>query len=295
MNFKKEVDAEITDPKAPKASRPKLADPPDTLVFIDYPKTAEFKKFSSHSYPFHVHSKNLLATGSKVFEQLLSPTNQFRILRRRKLAKQLPEGIKYVLDLTPPDEGDEAVNIIADLSLSKGIRKWYTMEHRSGINKTLIAGSDESAVTDLLPILGMDSAIPDKNKTFRFARVELSPRNLLEEQADLATALKLSEETTGLANEVVIEPDSGFKFSNAGRLANYFDDIPEYSDIRHRLGIQRLLQLIEGRRPLLDSAPKVWNLWVLAKHFDCVSLAVSYLLFTISYKASRQYSWFQVS
>lgn len=49
----------------------------------------------------------------------------------------------------------------------------------------------------------------------------------------------------------------------------------EYSPIRHRTGIERLLQAIEGKNPRLDSAPKVWTLVVLADHFGCAKVVVS--------------------
>lgn len=94
--------------KAPHPNSP----PPDTLVFIDYPNSARFAEYVGLATPFRVHSANLLKTGSRVFRELLSPTKNFRAIRRRKLVNQLPEGVKYVIDLTPPDEGDEAVRKI---------------------------------------------------------------------------------------------------------------------------------------------------------------------------------------
>lgn len=53
------------------------------------------------------------------------------------------------------------------------------------------------------------------------------------------------------------------------------DEVLEYCPIRHRAGIERLLQFIEGKHPRLDSAPKVWTLFVLAKYFDCTNVVVS--------------------
>lgn len=51
----------------------------------------------------------------------------------------------------------------------------------------------------------------------------------------------------------------------------------DYDPIRHRTGIERLLQIIEGKEPRLDSAPKIWTLTVLAEYFDCRSTVVSLL------------------
>lgn len=50
--------------------------------------------------------------------------------------------------------------------------------------------------------------------------------------------------------------------------------VPEYCPIRHRAGIGRLLRVLEGKDPRLDSAPKVWTLFVLAKYFDCTAAVV---------------------
>jgi hypothetical protein len=52
----------------------------------------------------------------------------------------------------------------------------------------------------------------------------------------------------------------------------------EYCPIRHRTGIERLLQVIEGKDPRLDSAPKVWTLVTLAKYFGCAKVVVSFSL-----------------
>ena len=48
----------------------------------------------------------------------------------------------------------------------------------------------------------------------------------------------------------------------------------DYCPIRHRAGIERLLQVIEKKEPRLDSATKVWTLAVLGKYFDCTDQAV---------------------
>lgn len=148
-------------------------------------------------------------------------------------------------------------------------------------------GSDESADSDLIPLLALESSRPHKLRAPKSSPPESSrsdsdmlqsespeasngrlkwvdaPRTIAEEDSDLNAAVLLSK--TSL---------------NQSRVARSDDrDVPEYSNIRHRLGIQRLLQVLEGRDPDLDSAPKVWTLWVLAKYFDCTPSVVSYLVF----------------
>lgn len=254
--------------------------PPDTLVFIDYPNNARFSQYTGLNLPIRVHSTNLLGTGSRVFRDLLAPTKNFRTIRRRKLANKLPPGIQYVIDLTPPDEGDEAVDLTADLSLSLGIQKWCIMSRKAGIPDNICRGSDESADSDLIPLLAVESSSqphrlretsPKKLDTPEGADPSKStgiaaPRTYAEAEADLKEAVLLSK--TSQEGGVLL-----------GRSPKY--EVPEYSHIRHRLGIQRLLQVIEGRDPVLDSAAKVWTLSILAKHFDCTISVVSYSIFSL--------------
>ena len=200
-------------------------------MFIRYPRDQELFdpagfKLSSKSH--RVHSQKLLATGSVVFQKLFSDRDQ---QRARRIAgytstNRLPDGIRYILDLTPPDEGDVAVELTTSLSCSLGIRKWATTAPAFGVDPKHAAGRDEFARLQHYPI---EEETPNQ------------PRN---EDEDVKPA------------EVA-------------------DEIPEYCPIRHRAGIERLLRIIEGRGPNLDSAPKVLTLAVLGKYFDCTQAVVS--------------------
>lgn len=122
----------------------------DTLVYISYPgdgKCFDSTGFEISAGPHRVRSGRLLATGSKVFAELLGPTNQYRTIRRKKLLGNLPYGIKYVLDLTPPDEGDEAVELTSELSCSLGVRLWYKSSSLCGVSRNLVGGEDEVLAT----------------------------------------------------------------------------------------------------------------------------------------------------
>jgi hypothetical protein len=199
----------------------------DTLVVISYPNDQELYNpagFKLSSKNHRVHSEKILATGSGVFQKLLSDRAQQRALKRAgyNSSNPLPTGIKYVLDLTPPDEGDDAVELISNLSCSHGIRRWAKIGTSFGVDKKLVTGRDE------------------------FVR----PRHYPIEEHNLS----LSPNEDGSVNE---------------------DEILEYCPVRHRAGIERLLRLIEGRDPRLDSAPKILTLAVLGKYFDCTRVVVS--------------------
>lgn len=119
----------------------------DTLVFIDYPvhhkgvlDYTDCNGIVYKSQKFQVHSSKLLETGSPKFAELLGPTYQFKIQRRRKMVNKLPDGIKYLLDLTPPSEGDELVFQMTELSLTPGIIKWWSSSILNGVDPFLVCG-----------------------------------------------------------------------------------------------------------------------------------------------------------
>ncbi|KAA8900929.1 hypothetical protein FN846DRAFT_957712 [Sphaerosporella brunnea] len=93
----------------------------DTLVF--------FRRFSpilpTATPHLQAHSSTLLATGSELLQRYLSPTYQHRIRRRTQLQQHgLPTGVNYVIDLTPPEEGDAAVEIVEKLWCPDEVRGW---------------------------------------------------------------------------------------------------------------------------------------------------------------------------
>ncbi|KAK6512638.1 hypothetical protein TWF481_001520 [Arthrobotrys musiformis] len=93
----------------------------DTLIFINPPPSTispeiASRRFGAPNTPLRVHSQALLSSGSQVFVQLLGPSMQQRHLNRLFKQKKitlingkLPAGVHYVLDLTPEDEGEKAV------------------------------------------------------------------------------------------------------------------------------------------------------------------------------------------
>ncbi len=254
----------------------------DTLVYISYPgnsKCFDSTGFEISAGPHRVHRSRLLATGSKVFEQLLAPTNQFRTLRRKGLTKSnLPIGIKYVLDLTPPDEGDAAVELTSELSCSQGICLWYTAETRCFVSRNLVGGNDGVLVSQ-------------KSTSYDPSAVDTGAANRSENQpeANSSASTTVSFENN---DRPMGEAWRGFGSNNPTRdleqaIRNSIQDnvlskqsqiereVAEYCPVRHREGIARLLQVLEGKDPRLDSAPKVWTLFALAKYFDCTSAVVS--------------------
>ncbi|PMD53334.1 uncharacterized protein K444DRAFT_635557 [Hyaloscypha bicolor E] len=280
----------------------------DVLVLIRYPNNqpvfdpSGFQLSTTH----RVHSANLLATGSAIFKHKLEDEWQnHRAIKRAGLLNNLPSGIKYVIDLTPPEEGDDALALTADLSCSAGVRYWFTAQSRLGVAQSLVAGKDETNVrngpvspptspTKSNPILLHGDAqvselstgatsiinsettgsqyrgiIPDNGRIAFSAMFDL-PAN--PEHGDEGPTIKKEVSFNKEVTEVTELLDEKMAIQQLG------EEILDYCPIRHRAGIERLLQVIEGKDPRLDSAPKVWTLAVLGKYFDCASTVTDYVV-----------------
>ncbi|KAF4468398.1 hypothetical protein FALBO_4714 [Fusarium albosuccineum] len=219
----------------------------DTIVFIDYPVVTQdlttptdCNGIMYRSQAFRVHSENLLKTGSLKFAELLSPPFQARVLRQRKLAEKLPDGVNYVLDLTPPSEGDELLSMMDELFLTPGIINWWSSSILHRVNASLVTGHDDVCICSKL------WNQPGKEKPQRPPRrLPVAPEELFR--------MKAKED-----NELYDTPN--------------YRHIPGYCSIRHRNGLIRLLQWIEGKPASLDSAPRVWTLAKLSKWFDCTGV-----------------------
>ncbi|KAI9848487.1 MAG: hypothetical protein M1838_000510 [Thelocarpon superellum] len=253
----------------------------DTLVFIDPVKPVKVAEwsfqqdYSRHDAPLRVHSAKLLAADSSVFRDLLSPTRQYRIARWRRCVP-LPDGIRFVLDLTPPEEGDEAVELTSSLSCSRGVREWHLAAHRFGAPARLVGGNEDSLC--LGPAHGFH--IVDKAKQADAFESPLgtspaSPQPVIVRFDDCqkdelfptqqrATGSPRLERPSKPAEKPVAKPEQA--------------SILDYTTTRHRAGIERLLHAIEGLDPGIDSAPKMWTLFGLAKYFDSVGSVVDWIL-----------------
>ncbi|KAF4342935.1 hypothetical protein FBEOM_3147 [Fusarium beomiforme] len=238
----------------------------DTLVFIDYP--VHHKGVLDHtdcngivykSQQFHVHSNKLLETGSPKFAELLGPTYQFKIQRRRKMVNKMPEGIKYLLDLTPPSEGDELVFQMTELSLTPGIIKWWSSYLLNDVDPFLVCGHDDICMCNRLP------KDPETN----------DDKDGETEQEGTALIQANAQSVIGRRHQLNLNPDRvlGMKNTNEEIYETPpYRQIPDYCPIRHRNGIVRLLMLIEGKGCILDSAPRLFTILKLSCLFECSSI-----------------------
>ncbi|KAI0516742.1 hypothetical protein F5B22DRAFT_636302 [Xylaria bambusicola] len=115
----------------------------DTLVIVRFPP-GDFVDCSGHKWTnkeFLVESGQLLATGSSVFANLLSPKVQ---AQTRRLLNGDYAMYRYVLDLTPQTEGDESASKVAELSLSNGVIDWWKSQYVLTVSKSLVGGHDDN-------------------------------------------------------------------------------------------------------------------------------------------------------
>lgn len=233
----------------------------DTLVYIDYPGeqndttvARDCYRYPWVSQAFRVHSDRLLDTGSSKFAEMLKPTYQFRVMRRRKLVYKLPEGVKYVLDLTPPTEGDDLVFQVTELSLTPGIQNWWRSfkVHRTAPH--LVKGHDDVCDCVAKPVVEADPEVSG------FAGDILAyDSNQANDQRSLSLPLsghdvEYLRKSAAPRDPFTVPEHYGFK---------------DYCAIRHRNSIIRLMLLIHGHYVPLHSATTMWTLVGVAKIFDC--------------------------
>ncbi|OTB06348.1 hypothetical protein M426DRAFT_319079 [Hypoxylon sp. CI-4A] len=207
----------------------------DTLIIVDFPSGfVDCRGERWTSKRFYAHSEKLLATGSKVFAELLSTKKQARFQKRLGIAGESCKQ-KYVLDLTPSSEGEELAAQLIQLSLPKGVREWWMSKERLGVSAYVVSGHDDHCPHhNKVPI--------DCVKSDQFSVAEASQPGSLPK--------------VDLAHIEIPEPRV----------------IEDYCPIRHRANILRLILAIHGHDLVLNSAPRVYALTNIAKIFDCASV-----------------------
>ncbi|EED16950.1 conserved hypothetical protein [Talaromyces stipitatus ATCC 10500] len=246
--------------------------------------------------PHRIHSRKLLDTGSEVLKDLFRPRTQARVRKRYGLTDNMSPGVKYAIDLTPPSEGDEAVIFMTELSCPMGVRRWSQMQSRWSLPTSCVSGQDEiewilteiEATRDPIIVESEDATtLKQKRKARRKEAKQQAkqeekqakandkpeakavPRRVMNFQGNLPTLradldpmtpYSESEESTPNQPKELQEPEIPKKTTK--RLPG----LPlDYSPIRHRTGLERLLHAIEGLDPKLDTAPKLWTYFALAK------------------------------
>lgn len=227
-----------------------------------------------------MHSERLLATGSARFAELLGPSNQFRTQRRRKMVNKMPEGVRFVIDLTPADEGEDLVFQMTELSLTPGIRKWWMAAKLHKVDKSLVTGHDDICECTLGPRRESSTAPqPEAAKECDPDVLNSEPMQKLLGKCFIKVRSKTQAHIRGLTASMSGDgwepptPELLLSLKSADvSLSPYipaFRKAPDYCPIRHRNSIVRLLAMMEGKTIVLNSASRVWTMIGIAKVFDC--------------------------
>ena len=223
----------------------------DTLVFIS-PNT-------SPNPPHRVSSKALLASGSAVFKELLGPTSQHRALRKRKLVHTLPHGIKYVLDLSPPEEGPEALDAVLKLYCPKAVLEW-----QSGVtNGAYLEDDDHRYQRELWQANGKRRA-EDLH--------EHGTWETMEENCDSIPDVYPPE--VQVARRGLETEDTGAEVMKDG----WIEPAPPaaHSTRRHSAAIERVLHILHGLDPQLCTTPMWYTVCKVAVLLNCESAVVDH-------------------
>ena len=251
----------------------------DTLVFIDTPIAHQSSPpqfnclgFRPASQVLHVHSEKLFAlTNSKFPKMLQNETYQSRIKRRRQPPPPMMEGIKYLLDLTPSDEGEDVAYHLSELSLSPGIIKWPTTAKLMGVDgsSNLSNGHDDicSCNTPPLPKNKNTETENSMSEDQRDGPDEKDEKDNKDEKQD-CVGPKVPQVATESLNVPLMLQLRGPHNQRLFDLVPHLK-IPDYCQVRHAHAIIRLLSMIEGQNVPINSAAMAWTMTGISKIFEC--------------------------
>lgn len=218
----------------------------DTLAFID-PAPEDRSKFTSTpTTPHRIHSANLLGTESPYFAKLFTDRVQKRVRRQRGFAESLPDGVKYVIDLTPPALDEDAIIHITEVTCPKPICMWAQQQHKWHLPDSCVGGEDECA-RDVAPKASTAPTVPFVVNDTEQPDIEIRKAPSLDEPRNPGDPCAHSPE-------------------DRPRIPT------EYSAKRHRQGIDHILHALHGLDVTLDTPCKLWTFYALAKLFDVATL-----------------------
>ena len=242
---------------------PQIQDPKgDTWIFIDAPSkqpeqdSVDYDRYKRRSLNPHVMQKDILIKLNSpiINKALYDPREQARTLRRRDLLKKLPRQIKYVLDLTPPSEGEEAVWLTASLCCPTGARLWHLSKHIWKISSLMVGGEEEYSTVGLLkPLAGVEAPLPSASTASK-SKQEAQPARPNENG-------QMGKKNNNNDNKKEVSPSIQLMTTPM---------VVEYNPLRHRTAIERLLATVQGMDPNLDSAPKVWTAFAVSRYLEIV-------------------------
>ncbi|EXJ84612.1 hypothetical protein A1O3_05282 [Capronia epimyces CBS 606.96] len=238
---------------------PLLDDPEgDTVIYLGPPPKMpeqtdkEYQYIVNHfDHVYVVKSTTLRLMGeSSRFNDrdLLGPKSvrTERILRKlgilAKAEAKKGQKFKYHIDLRPPNEGDEAVFLLTELTCSRGVLTWHLAFDKYGLPPLAVSGHDGYG--------DCPQAVNDPSPSGS-SRATTTKTNVSSASHPVSKHVPSGTEAAPPVDAPLLKIG------------------PEYSPIRHWSAIERLLHAIHGNDPKLDSAAKVWTYFAIARYFRC--------------------------
>lgn len=233
----------------------------DTLVYLE-------ERGQGKRPPFGALSTRLLASGSKKFAELLGPTAQFRVRRQRKLTRDgLPDKFTKFIDLSPPEEGDDAIDAIERLSCPDYVRRWISPVEGSYLEE------DDGAVV-------AEQNVHEDLQKFQEARAVALQKKSMEVQANVP---KTSESDSGAHLQDDSQSDNSWPpITDPGCVEQSSPrkrvHPPDYTVSRHQGAIERLLLMLHNFDPQISSSTMWWTVCKLAEIYSCGPAVGDYII-----------------
>jgi hypothetical protein len=258
-------------------------DEADTLVYIDpAPPPPQRHHWlptlttKSEAIPHRVHSRVLLGSNSTVLKNLFEPRNQSRVRKSRGLTGNMPPGIKYAVDLSPASEGDDAVIFMTELSCPTGVRKWSKYEWRWKLPAACVAGQDEVEWLPVPePVVKIEKPkVSNQDRKRAMGKCSkhsnpLEPPRVMNWEGNMPSLPLAAPEGTAGGQKMINGEGQHAQPIQVKKVRG----LPlDYSPIRHRTCLERILHALEGLDPKLDTAPKLWTFFALAKLLEVATL-----------------------
>jgi hypothetical protein len=226
------------------------------LAVVNFPRTSArdcngISKFGT-VYQIRLDYQRLVAIGSARIRQMLESRSQDRFRRLLKM-ESLPAGVDYVLDFTPPLEGEECTELTAVLWLPASTKTWWM----SGHYKPLAVLTSNPRTHENL------CSRPLGDKPVGAV--------LVQGHDDECSCFTASSNMTDVWAPMQDVPG----IYDGNWVPAYRREIKDYCRVRHCMNIMRILRAIAGEDLLVNSATRMWTLAHLAVYLDAVPVVVS--------------------
>lgn len=240
----------------------------DVLALVYFPKEPTKLACDGKPWPevikIRMKSERLLSLDSPKIKEMLGDRMQARFRRRLKNGPGLDE-FRYIIDFTPPVEGQELAEITAALWLPKMVKLWWLagmfipdeileVPHLRGLPDFPMRPLANRPVGPLL-VLGHDDVCRSRHCVSRPPSVMAPDR-----ETELVT-LGITNTTDWKAKQGVpgIVDDDEARDDDRGGYMVRWRRVEDYCPVRHRATIVRVLRAINGDNLWLNSAVRMWT------------------------------------